>query len=222
MDNPRPKAKEDAVKPFHYSTGRSFRLPQPETSNSVDFFEVLHNRRSEIGLSSLDKMELGTLLWHSAKVSGTHVQQDGYILSQRPSPSAGARHPIDLLIVSPAVSALMCYYNPFEHVLYELLLPDQVFQGFIDHVNQNVSMENATLIWMIAHPQRTMAKYNNAESLIWRDAGALLQCIQMVSTALGLCSTPLGTLGLPYINQLFENTSTFSCGGIIISKNLEN
>lgn len=79
---------------------------------------------------------------------------------------------------------------------------------------------DATVIWLIAHTNRTSAKYDNPQSLIWRDAGALLQSIQMTGTAMGIGSCPMGTLAGHYINQLFNKTTVVSAGGIIIGNNL--
>lgn len=130
-----------------------------------------------------------------------------------------ARHPIDIIVASPVLNRLnsLYYYNPFEHSLNQLNLLKSYTDDFINHINSVLNTENSTIIWFIAHPNRTDAKYNNSASLIWRDAGALINCIQLVCTALNIDSCPIGSLGEPFISQMFAaNGNVFGVGGILI------
>ncbi|WP_439695380.1 nitroreductase family protein [Mucilaginibacter sp. AW1-7] len=219
--NPTPKSAEDFVSSFAYPISYIERLPKPSHNYVSDFFELTRLRTSEKNLSDLSASQLSDLLWYAAKVIDTHYQDNGYILSHRPSPSAGARHPIDLLIINPSENPVFQYYNPFEHSLNNLKLNEDLFTDFVTHINDNIPVGKGTVIWLIAHVNRTSAKYDNPASLVWRDAGALLQILQMTATAMNLGSCPFGTLADPFINKLFADAAIISCGGIIIGNNLQ-
>ena len=111
----------------------------------------------------------------------------------------------------------MYYYNPFEHSLNQLANSYCDLTPLLNHVDEIIHIKNATLIWFVAHASRTNSKYDHAESLIWRDAGALIGNIQMVCTALRLNSCGIGTLGEPYISTFFNNAAgVFGTGGLLI------
>ena len=216
--NPRPKKKEEVVSPFYYLGHEKVLLTKPSGVNSRDFFEVATERTSQRKFAALTGSRLAELLWYSAKVISTHSQANGYILSHRPSPSAGARHPIDIIVSMPAKKRKLEYYNPFDHSL-NVITADQILTDrFVGHINECLEIQEGTIIWFLAHQIRTGAKYDNPESLVWRDAGALIYCMQVVCTALNLSSCAVGTLADPFLNKLFGEEVT-SAGGIIIGEN---
>lgn len=219
MNNPTPKDKEDKTVAFNYPVCGITSLAKPVADHNFNYFDLHLQRRSTTRLSMLADRQLDELLWFSAKVIQIQFRSNGYTLTQRPSASAGARHPVDLVVVKPAQPRQLYYYNPFEHTLNALKLDKNEVASFIDHVNENIVIGETTLIWFIAHPDRTAAKYDNPQSLIWRDAGALLHCIQSTCAAMGLGSCPIGTLAEPYISQLFKDSTILSAGGIIIGNN---
>ncbi|MES2808062.1 MAG: nitroreductase family protein [Bacteroidota bacterium] len=218
MSNPTPKSREDTVPMFAYPVKEKTKLQRPITGDhNADFFEIAMTRHSTHSFGALLPGQLDHLLWFAAKALETRVQSDGYVLSHRPSPSAGARHPIDILVCSNASQPTVAYYNPFEHSLNTLRLDLVVVTELVAHINTAVDMQQGVFLWLLAHPSRTAAKYEHPESLIWRDAGALLQQIQLTAIALKLSSCALGTLAEPFASQLFENIgSVVSAGGIIV------
>lgn len=217
MSNPIPKVQESSVPVFLYPIKGSRKLNRPEKSPSANFFDLATSRHSSRGFAKLNPGDLDCLLWYSAKAYSINYQENGYILSHRASPSAGARHPIDILVCLDRNEPVLHVYNPFEHALAKLDCDRKIVVAFLQHINQNLAIKDGTLLWLIGHPHRTSAKYDHAESLIWRDAGALLQQIQLAATALSLTSCPIGTLGEPFDYQLFGSIgSVMAAGGIIV------
>lgn len=225
QNNPRPKNQEDTPSRFHYPIKEIIRLPHLTSShfNSTDFWEILSKRKSTRNFQQITLDIINKILWSSAKVKELYVQDNGYILSHRAYPSAGARHPIDILIQSETLGNenSLYYYNPFEHSLNKLESNTILMKGLRDHVNSlfdpNSNSEKGTIFWFLAHIDRSGAKYENPISLIWRDAGAVINCIQLSCTALNLNSCAIGSLGEPYMSQLFLNTENIvSAGGIIV------
>lgn len=219
LSNPEPKRNEDAPVVFHYPVDNSIQLIRPSHIEPIYLADVIAQRRSTHIFRQLSLVEISKVLWLSAKVQEIAWQSNGYILSRRPSASAGARHPIDILIMSPILDSLKSfhYYNPFAHSLSRLVLSDILIEEFTNHVSSVLDVANATIIWFIAHPDRTEAKYNNAQSLIWKDAGALIHSIQIACAGYNIKSCPVGSLGEPYISQMFkEHGNVFSAGGIVV------
>ena len=68
------------------------------------------------------------------------------------------------------------------------------------------------LVWFVAHVKRTQAAYINPESLVWKDAGALIMMFQLVATAFDIKSCPVGTLGEPIPSEMFGGAKIISAG----------
>lgn len=217
--NPSPKKIEGNNIPFIYPILETQSLPKPDQFPDISFVRVLDERRSERSFSELSKDNLSTALYLSAKVKNVLIQENGFVLSQRPTASAGARHPIDILVISPSLFSnnAIYYYNPFEHSLAKLNIDKNIFNDLKEHINSIVPVKNGTILWFVAHPNRTEAKYDHAISLIWRDAGALIHAVQLACHSLGINSCPVGSLGEPFITKMFSTFGkVFGVGGIII------
>jgi len=218
MKNPQPKATEERVTIFDYPIQHTINLSRNIDPLPARFDEVITDRKSKRDFSRISLQQLSNILWYTAKVKQTFVQDNGYILSHRGTPSAGARHPIDILIINQTLldSNLPHYYNPIGHSLNRLDLPAQINLNFLNHINAIISTTSATIIWFIAHLERTAAKYDNPESLIWRDAGALINSIQLTCTAMNVNCCPIGSIGEPYIGDFFNQDGIFGAGGVLI------
>lgn len=215
LKNPKPKLLEDIVEPFSYPIKGKIKLLRPSSKYCVNFFDLTLTRRSARNFTALLPNQLDILLWYGAKAIDTYIQSNNYILSRRPSASAGARHPIDILVCARSPLSI-AYYNPFEHTLNQLDYNSSILNDLMNHVNENIAIQDGTFLWLIAHFPRTAAKYDNAESLIWRDAGALLHQLQLTASSLKINSCCVGTLGEPFIKLLEPSANTISAGGIII------
>lgn len=219
MKNPQVKRVEDTIPAFNYNILESFKLPKTITPLKISFDTVIANRKSSHNFNQVTLQQITDILWYVAKVKTTFLQDNGYILTRRGTASAGARHPIDIVISNSKLlsDGYFYYYNPFEHSLNKLANSNSDIVSFVHHINEIVDTTNATILWFIAHKKRTKAKYKYADSLIYRDAGVLIHAIQMVCTALDLNSCPIGSLGEPFISNFFNNQIGVSgAGGLLI------
>lgn len=62
--------------------------------------------------------------------------------------------------------------------------------------------EDGVLLWFVAQFGRTLGRYVDGESLVWRDAGALLATVYLVCEALGLACCAIGPSGDPDMPQI--------------------
>jgi SagB-type dehydrogenase family enzyme len=214
--NPNPFGKKRPRRQFvRYCLGGTVLLPSVSVNMSPSLFEVIDGRKSTRTFRALSLEEISNVLWYSAKVNAVKVI-NGEIFSHRPTPSAGAIHPIDVLISLQSENArCLYYYDPFQHCLRLLELNISELASFIKHVNNCLNLGAGTLIWFLGDQRRTGAFYANPSSLIWRDAGALILGFQLAATALNIGSCAIGTLARPYIDNLFGKKAT-SAGGLIL------
>ncbi|WP_138992754.1 nitroreductase family protein [Larkinella sp. C7] len=221
MNNPIPKAFEEPYSPILYPIAKKKYLKEPSLKPEDSFLDVLVNRRTYRKFVRLSEDQLSAILWHSAKATELQFQENGFIWSHRPCPSAGGRHPIDLIISQPEAinTRKLALYNPIDHSLNELTLDTTQCLQFIEHINEVVPIGDATIIWFIADQFRTESKYINPLSLIWRDAGAFLNSLQLVCCAFKIACCPLGSLGEPFISDLFGEYTPmpiFGVGGCLV------
>ena len=218
MSGPSIREKHLEYEPFVYPSLEKITLPVVSFSKrQKDFLDVFRGRRSEkkLGVCSLE--ELSEILFHAVKPYT--ISRDDYdmIVYRSASPSAGGRHPIDILIGLPEKEGRRLYlYEPLSHSLLRLDIPVELQQEFFDDVNQTLLLGDSVLIWFSIQYMRTASKYTDYESLVWRDAGAQLCCLQQVAKHVGLDSCPIGYLAEETFNRMFYCDTLISGGGMII------
>lgn len=216
--NPKPRLRIKKITFFQYKIDNYISLPKPSRVSNSRFLNVLLARNSQKKFNKLSLNKISSLLWYSAKVKKVILANDSLILTHRGAPSAGGIHPIDIFISLPAISnRVLYYYDPYLHKLGKIDVNQSELVSFFDMVSKNLNFRNATIIWFGADMQRTEQKYQNSNSLVWRDAGALIMLFQLVATAFKIKCCPIGTLGEPYFSSLFKHHKKFvSAGGLMI------
>ncbi len=210
LGSPRPKQQPDRYTPFVWPDGH-FRLLTPQWVSQEELADgcsaerhvlrVLARRRSKRTFSRLDMSELSQLLWHCARTQATSPSPLGFELEQRPTPSGGAIHPIHLL-VKLAGEPQWCRYDSRVHALVDVVGSADLLRDLLAHSEFVLPGAEATRILLVAEPGKTQAKYEDAASVIWRDAGALLAIMAVVAEALGSHFCPLGITGEPWASRL--------------------
>lgn len=191
--DPRPAAEVTPYTPIIWPVGMVRDLDKPQHI-AQSYGDVLAGRRSNRNFGKLTLKDLSALLWSSCRQIGHAPSDLGFDLSFRPAPSAGAIHPIHVLSCS-FESNVWLRYDPVLHNLIEVpcgLLPPQ---AAIEEVSPALSIQQGTILWLAAETGKTASKYDNIDSLIWRDAGALLAHLGLAASSLGLNFCPLGATG---------------------------
>ncbi|HEV2174075.1 MAG TPA: hypothetical protein VGR71_10925, partial [Nitrospira sp.] len=174
------------------------RLPQDEAP-SHRLSTVFLNRRSARDLGPCSLAELAAVLIRSTRVLERAQGPDGYPVSRRPVPSAGARHPIELAILAVAVHDLPCGFWTLEpdQGTISPAFPDVDLERVIAAVRLvgRLSRSPAGVIFLIAEFKRTLSLYPGGGHLVWLDAGALALALHLNATDVGLGSTLVATSG---------------------------
>ena len=133
------------------------------------------------------------------------VAADGYVERQTFAPSAGARHPLTALVLTcdvptptpPAAEqrhrawAVSASVAP---TLYEIEGHVAQRTALLDAVAASARLEDHphTVIFALARFRRTLSKYPDGMSLVWRDSGVFLGYAHLLATHLGLHSSLVG------------------------------
>ena len=218
MSGPSIRERHLAYVPFVYPSLEKITLPRVTSSKRQnDFLDVLRERRSVKQLGGCAIEKLSEILFHAVKPYT--ICKDDYDMTvyRSASPSAGGRHPIDILVGLPEKDGRRLFiYEPLSHSLRRLDVPIDLQRDFFDDINQTLSLGDSVLLWFSIQYMRTASKYNDYESLVWRDAGAQLCCLQQVAKYVGLDSCPIGYLAEETFDKMFNSASLISGGGMII------
>jgi len=123
-------------------------------------------------------------------------------------------HPIHVLCCREADSWLR--YEPSQHALIEL--PDSTSNAAALRSTAGLLLElgQGVLLSLLAEPGKTAAKYENHESLVWRDAGVVLGYMSVVAEALELAFCPLGISGQAVISDYFSDFAALEAVGLAV------
>lgn len=171
---------------------KKIRLPERAFPDS-EFIRVLTARKTHRRFSS-QKLTLESLSQLLSLVWGV----TGYLyspmfgkLSHKTSPSAGARHPGEVYVMTLRVKGLrpgLYYYHPAHHRLEVISRNAQRDKAWRYCARQDFAKNAAALFLMTAVFGRTMWKYHSARAyrVVLLDAGHLCQTFCLVATWLGL------------------------------------
>ena len=166
------------------------------------FDEVMELRRSP---SVIGEVSLECTLGFVKQVFRTREvgQGENFGLARKPSISAGALHPIDALVVAgPEVQEPILFSDQYDRYLtLSVECPDTLANAIAD-CREILPSARGHLLLFAGDRRRVTEKYRPAETLLWRDAGAVLQTCAMAAFAYGFAFCPLGDTGRAILNQL--------------------
>jgi len=218
LGNPRPRRRPLDKRDVSWPTRRVLPLIPPISSDAPACLRILGDRQTRRAFRVLTAKQLSSFLWHAARTRISYRDWNGRLFQSKPSPSAGGCHPHDLLIVRPSKQGLAAFiYDSNAHSLGELRCQKRDLRHFAKQVAQVVPNQSGTIIWLVGQPQRTANLYWNPESLLWRDAGALIAVMAIVAEALNLSFCPVGITGdLPLLRLLRRRDRLYGFGGAIV------
>lgn len=188
--------------------------PSERSSTAMSFASLVHQRQTRYGFGPLSRQDLGVLLALTCKVKALGSCNLGFPLSKRPAPSAGAIHPIHVILHIPEMPVLY-RYDPYAHALLELRCGVDTEQ-LRRAMNEIVEVESGVLLMFVAEPGLTCSKYENAASLIWRDAGVLQGYFSMAAEYMGLHYVPLGVTGEPWVRRIVDKGGVAGVGVALV------
>jgi hypothetical protein len=172
--------------------GPTVALPRSIRTPAVDFVDVLNDRMSSVGVA-LTANDLSSLLWHSTFLRARRPGRFGIPWESRSAPSAGGLPPIRLLVLPIEDGAPSGLFDVGEHALVSI--GTVALDANRESIRNILGEVGGTTIQMAADQALLEGCYEHSNSLMWRDAGALIATICLVATALGLVATAVGRVG---------------------------
>jgi len=172
-------------------------LPGRDLELDLNLGEALARRRSrrDFRLAPLPLATLGRWLHASFGVKGS-LELEGAAVADRPFPSAGGLHPLELYVVTQQVSDLadgIYHYDPWTHELehrrrglfHDTLAAMSLGQEMLRQANVVVCLTGIC--------QRTQWKYGQrGYRYVWLEAGHVGQNLYLTAAALGLAVAAIG------------------------------
>jgi hypothetical protein len=182
------------------------------------FVDVFERRRSTRALSRAPlALTVGALLF--ALTPRFWKEGDALRRSRRPALSAGALHPISVLLFDDlAVFRL----NADSCMLEKLAFSTEARDAWISKCQRVLPAANGTFLTLVADMARPMSAYAHGETLVWRDAGAALQTLALVAELFGLGFCPLGILGNEVVSALPSGKQLLAVGAAVIGLPVNN
>lgn len=220
LAEPRPRPHELPYRNIDWAYRTIRPLSTPIDIDRVDFFEVLRGRATRRRFGPLEETRLSLLLWYVARDQRPAEEDSHSLWTHKFIPSAGGRHPIEMVVIPPISGRAIVYlYDALSHCLKELIVADKKVRDFHTSLQEIVPSGDGTILWLLADFDRTSAKYENAESLVWRDAGIVLGAIHMVAAALNINCCSYGINGDAWTAELTNAESVYGAGGCVVGSN---
>lgn len=183
------------------ATGEIYR-PATQWIAEKSFDEVLELRRSQTSIREVSLESTLEFVRHVFYVREVG-QGKNFGLARKPSISAGALHPIDVLVVAGSgVHEPILFSDRDCRYLTLSVKCHNSFKSAVADCREILPTARGHLLLLTGDIRRVSEKYQPAESLLWRDAGAALQACAMAAFAYGFAFCPLGDTGRAILDQL--------------------
>ena len=166
--------------------------------SSLSQMEIpFHARRSgrSVGRTSLERAldVVAPLVTATAQWTA----EDGYVERQTLVPSAGGRHPLTALIlhqIDGAPHRAWAVGPSLVPELFEVRHHAPAIEAVLAATARSLRKAEppGTVVVVLARFRRTLSKYIDGQSLVWRDAGAFLATAHLLATSLDLHSCIAG------------------------------
>lgn len=177
----------------------------------MDLAALWAERRSHMDGAHPDLNSIGAVLWHVSRTLATAPSPYGFPMERRPVPSAGALHPVHIIVQLPQTST-WARYNPQLHCLDVLVDDAHALDGLLEHAQFVAENMPGAYLAFVGEPGRLSAKYENHESLLWRDAGVLQGNICLAAQAHNLGACLLGVTGQEWVSRLAKQGQLVGVG----------
>lgn len=194
VPDPKPRDVPQRYEPIAWPRGQRIQLPPRTAPLLVDVVTLMEQRQTRREFTRELSLEaLGEFLWLACRSRSSRASQYGPKQESRPHPSAGALHPIHVLVARDGEA--LYRYDPAEHALMEIPGSKSCAVHALAAARASLELGQAGVLALVAEPGKTGSKYENPASLVWRDAGVVLGYMSVVAEALGLAFCPLGMTG---------------------------
>lgn len=216
---PAPKRVRPLESKDRWAITSSFSIPPLQLKEAPALLETLARRRTRRECEPLALNDVLSLLQFAMQTREFGEGENAGRL-RKMTVSAGALHPIEVLVVSgPETSEPIIYsdaHDAFGTVQFSS--PDSAL-GQIEQLMAIAPKANGHLLLLVANLRHVSEAYEQPLSLLWRDGGAVLQTLSLLSAALGYAFVPLGPTGSSLLETITKPHNDYvAVGSGIIGK----
>jgi nitroreductase len=143
---------------------------------------------------------------------------DALLRTRRPSLSAGALHPVSVLLMPGGGDMRLLRLDADASTVELIRFSAEKVNAWFQRCAELLPDANGSAIVLVADVARPSVAYHHFESLLWRDAGALLQNLAFASEAYGLAFCPLGLLGSEVVEAFDAGERLVAVGTAIVGR----
>jgi SagB-type dehydrogenase family enzyme len=163
--------------------------------------EVMERRRSgreHRAEAPITRAQLGELLYRTMRQRQTFTAADGQELADRPYPSGGSIHELEvypLVVACDGVEPGLWHYDTAGHALERVAEPGPALRVMVERARTAALMEADPQVVLVVTARfgRVMWKYESiAYALVLKHVGVLYHSFYLVGTAMGLAVCGLG------------------------------
>jgi len=173
-------------------------VPVTDIGPTSPFAATVARRRSTRLLGPPSLSQIGLVVARAGLTRRSAYDAAGAPVAQRPAPSAGARHPLTLVVLARDVPGLPrggWALDPDAAVLRRSVHAPDASDHALAQIGDalRISHPPPAAIVAVGYPNVTLSRYPDGISLLWREVGALLMLVHLAATDLGLGSCLAGT-----------------------------
>ncbi len=212
---PHPRGEPAPWRPVDWPVRRTIALRSLPPAPSARFSDVMAYRRSERCMMPPTLGQVLDVLRFSSALRSEWSYQ-GIVRHNAPPISGGGLHGIDLVIVPHAKHARLFRYDRAADRLEALYVaqPEKIVD-LLGRSGACLPSARGMIVGLVADQLKYQAAYEDGESLIWRDSGALLQVIAMSAFAFGFACCPLGLHGIEIVEALEADGDRMTACGLV-------
>lgn len=215
LGSPVPREVPESYAPMVWPEGATIALPSARDVEIGSMKSALDARYTQRSFGRVSPEQISVLLWHTARTLQVAASPLGFPIEHRPTASAGAIHPIHILVQLERKQEWGRYCSQ-HHSLQAVPEAGVLVNPLSELCEVVVPRGDGALILFAAEPGKTSSKYENVDSLVWRDAGVLQGHMALVAAAIGLNFCLLGITGDPWIADLSEKGQLRGVGAAIL------
>lgn len=191
-------------------------MRRTEFAPKSGFLDVALGRRTIREISSLDLDETFALVREVMQVRQLGIERNSG-RARKVSLSAGALQSIEVLIVSgPGVELPILYCDT--HDVFGTIEVENAerFNEALTPLRAVLPDASGHFLLLVANVRHAEQSYENPITLLWRDAGAVLQSFSLFAAAYGCGFAPLGPTGADLLSRLKQPHSNYLAVGTAI------
>lgn len=212
---PEPRTVQLALKPLEWPVARRIGLPNLVPPQPGPFAEIVATRRSSRSIRRAPLREIVNFI--SFSTNARFQRRTPSSRASRPAHSAGGLHPVDVILVS-GIGRRRVYRFDAEHGMLERLHVSEEVRLQELNVRMAKLFPDADCDYLVLLADRALveANYTWPDTLVWRDAGALMQTLHFCASAYRLAFCPGGILGWELARALFGEDSRVLAVGVAV------